>query len=133
MAESACRDQAIDARADRETVAAGNSIELGGLLEDLATSCRCRRLGLRKTSIQREVSTSSTRPWPGLGVRRRVASHLGEISLSEARAGELEDSVRPMPAQEILQGPRHRLRGGLLTADADDLLEELLVEHQVGP
>src|SRR5436305_12758251 len=83
----------------------------------------CRRLGFRKTSIQTEVSTRTTRLLAGGG----VPPHLREIPFPKTAPRELQDAPCPVSPQVVFDGSGHGARVGPLSANAGDLFKELLI------
>src|SRR5207245_3493259 len=84
---------------------------------------RSRGRFLRKTSIQTEVSTSTTSaPPPRFG-----ASHRVEIAFPRARSAQDQDLTRADSAHEFFEGLADRSRVGLLAAQSRGFFEQLLV------
>src|SRR5512136_3018566 len=93
-------------------------------------SSKVRRGGLRKTSIQAEVSTRSTGHLPP-GLLGNVASHGGEVTVPQPRTGEREQLPRPGAADEFRQRQIDGPRIGALPRQPGGFLKDMLIEHKI--
>ena len=60
-----------------------------------------------------------------------VVSHLGEIALPQAGAGEIDDPSGPSPLDNVRQRAVYGARVRPLSAPADRFFQEALVEHKI--
>jgi hypothetical protein len=91
------------------------------------TSSRRSRERVRKTSIQTEVSTSTTGARP---VDAAVFANDGE-AFPKARSGKVENLPGPRPLHHLAQRALDRARVRSLAAHAGGLLEQCLVQHKM--
>src|SRR5450756_1138734 len=85
----------------------------------------------RKTSIQTDVSTRTTRCPAGNPSVRCVAPHLPQIPFPEAGSGELENPPCLDALHEVLESAPHGPRERSLTSEASRLLQEMLIKHKI--
>src|SRR6266545_3509231 len=84
----------------------------------------------RNTSIHTEVSTRTTAVSSGAVDAAVLASHR-QVALPQAAAGQCQDAVRLGATHEFFERPFDRRGVGPFAADADRLLEELLIKHKI--
>src|SRR5437867_4418650 len=97
----------------------------------IATEDSSRNLvPLRNTSIQTEVSTRTT-GFPARPAPHTIPAHVRQVSFPEAGTGQLEDSAGLRPAHVLLECPVDSSGVGSFAAQAQCLLQQLLIEHKI--
>src|SRR4051812_46115233 len=89
------------------------------------------RDGRRKTSIQADVSTSTT--LAALSVAGPILAHDAQIAFPGATAGEIQNPPGTCAFDELLHRPLNGARVGALAARAERVLEEIGVKHKICP
>ena len=98
--------------------------------KSISRSTRARG-DLRKTSTQTDVSTRTMGRPSRRPPARPIVSHLGEVSVPEARAGQREDLPRAGPSDEVVQSAPDRPRVRALAAQPNRLFEQPLIKHKI--
>src|SRR4026208_1313234 len=89
---------------------------------------RSRRGGFRNTSTQTDVSTSTTAALP---VDSFVLPHDRQVTLPEARAGQIEDLTRLDPPDHLSQCAFDSLRVRALATQSGGLLQQVTIKHKI--